>query len=444
MTGNKLLASLALFASVLWPTSADACSCAGSTLPCEAAGQADAIFVGHVVAIASATGSPTSQVELAVVEQFRGLRSPQITLSMGGSNCDYPFTMGESYIVYAHRSQDGQLSTSICTRTRPVAEANEDLAYARSLATIRPGAPARAAGRVQLWEWPVPANFQLKPVPGVEVTARGQGKTFSAHANDRGEFELTGLPLGTFDLRVRAPDGYASVPRSLEIHDPRGCGTTSLLIRHDGRVTGRVVDGRGVGIPGLPLELVPRSDVNSPRVSGNRVQTWTTADGAFELQLVAPGEYVLGFNAIGQMEGKPPRGRVFYPGVVDSGEATAILISAGQRVRVGNFALSDSIKLATVTGIVIDEDSRPVAEAFVVARDKDIPHSPTSVGSHLVTGEDGRFFLTLIDGRKYDVHVTRYAGSDERTRRAQVSVAEFTASAKTPTVTVVVKPSRQQ
>ena len=143
------LATSLLLASMLWPTSAHACSCAGDGLPCDAAFRADAVFVGHVLSIESSRGGGNfrlrAQVEIAVLEAFRGLLQPQVALVAEGSNCDYPFRMGETYVVYAYRLADGQLVTSICTRTRPVAQATEDLTYLRSLATMDPARPARLA-----------------------------------------------------------------------------------------------------------------------------------------------------------------------------------------------------------------------------------------------------------------------------------------------------------
>jgi hypothetical protein len=206
--------------------------------------------------------------------------------------------MGESFVVYAHRTPEGHLTTSICTRTRPVSSAAEDLAYLRSLTAIVPGAPARIAGRVQLWDWSKPSGAHSISIGGVAVTATREGRSVSTRADDRGEFELTGLSLGTYELVAKAPDGYDSIPRTLEIHDPRGCGTTSLLLRYDGRVTGRVVDSNGNGIQGLPIELLPSADVDKPGGGSNIPKAWTAADGTFAIRLVAPGEYVLGFNSI--------------------------------------------------------------------------------------------------------------------------------------------------
>jgi hypothetical protein len=308
--------------------------------------------------------------------------------------------MGESYVVYAHRSPTGQLSTSICSRTRPVANAADDLTYLRSLAAIRPADLARVAGRVQLWEWPRRADRELQPMPGITVTATGESRTFSARADNRGEFELTGLPVGEYEVVARAPQGYDGVPLSVKINDPRGCGAPVLYVRYDGRVIGRVVDGRGGGIRGLPLELVSAADVDKPGGSGNGVQAWTSADGTFELRLVAVGD----------------------------------------RVGLRDFVIPDNIRLVTIDGLVVDEAGRPVSDASIALRDN--TEGPNIIGPRFVTGDDGRFAFSVVEGGKYDVHVTRYVGADVRTSEVQVAMVPFTASAGAPVLKVVMKPSR--
>jgi hypothetical protein len=440
MRCRHLLATLAVCAIGLAPKSADACSCASPGLPCHAAWQADAVFVGHVVSIESSSMGGRL-VQLAVVEAFRGFQLWQVTLvtGYGEGDCGYPFRMGESYVVYAQRSPTGQLSTSICSRTRPVANANDDLTYLRSLATIRPGDLARVAGRVQLWEWPR-ADHELQAMPGVTVTATGEGRTFSARADGRGEFELTGLPLGKYDVIASAPAGYQSIARSLEIHDPRGCDAPMLYVRYDGRVSGRVVDRSGGGIRGLPLDLVLTADVDKPGGSGNRVQAWTAADGTFELRLVAPGEYLLGFNAVRSDDGRLTFPRAYYPGVAEPTGAARVVVSVGYRARLRDFVVPDNIRLVTIEGVVVDEAGRPVSEASIALRDN--TEGPNIIGPRFVTGDDGRFAFSVVEGGKYDVHVTRFVGADLRTREVQVAMVRFTASAGAPLLKVVMKPSR--
>jgi hypothetical protein len=433
MVPRQLLTAFAVCAITLSPKLADACSCIGASLPCDAAGRADAVFVGHVVSIES-SGVGGRVAQFAIVEAFRGLQLWQVTLSdWGQDNCAYPFQMGESYLVYAIRSRDGHLSTSICARTRPVADAAEELTYLRSLATIVPGTSGRLAGRVQLYE-PWRANrSELKPVPGVTVIATGEARTFTGKANDGGEFELTGLPLGKYDIIAKAPEGYESTVRPVDIHDPRGCGTTTLWVQYDGRVIGRVVDSRGEGIQGLPLELIAAADLEMPSTT-RRVQAWTAADGTFEMRLVPPGEYLLSLEAIRSREGQAAPQRVLYPGVAGSAGAGTISVSTAARVRLGNFAVPGNLSLVTVSGVIVDDGGRPVRDASIFLSRGDL-----RIGWMFATGEDGRFMFTVPEGRGYVVHATRYVG-DSSNRETHTAMVPFAAAVGTPALTVAVKP----
>ena len=445
MVTRPILATLVFCAIGLWPKAADACSCDMSALPCDAAWRADAVFVGNVVSIETlavpAGVMRGRRVELAVVEAFRGLQLSEATIytGSGSTDCGYPFAMGESFVVYANRTPEGHLTTSICTRTRPVGSAAEDLAYLRSLAAIAPGAAARIAGRVQLWGVSPPSGAQPRAIAGVTVTATREGRSFSTRADDRGEFELTGLPLGTYELVAKAPDGYDSIPRRLEIHDPRGCGTTPLLLRYDGRVTGRVVDRNGDGVQGLPIELLRPADVDKPGGGLNPLKAWTAADGTFAIRLVAPGEYVLGFNAIRGHDGQPSFPRAFYPGVTDPGAAAKVPVGVGTSARLRDFVVPENIKLVRVNGVVVDEANQPVREATVTLTDS--TEGPNTIGSPVTTGADGRFTFALVDGGKYELRARRYVGAD-RTRELQMAMTPLKVSSATPLVTLVIKPNR--
>jgi hypothetical protein len=442
---RRLVATLVVFAGGLWPIAADACSCGGSGLACDAAWSADAVFVGHVVSIESTATAADfrfrgRRTELAVVEAFRGLQLSQVTLAATADNCDFPFQMGQSYVVYAHRGPDGQLSTSICARTRPLAQANDDLAYLRSLAAMDPSSPARVDGRVQLFEWPAPPGGQLKPAPGITVTATGGARTVSARTNARGEFRLNGLAVGTYELKATAPDGYESGERTWAVHDPRGCGTAALFIRHDARVTGRVVDGRGDGVRGLPLELVRAEEFGSLRPRVTHAQAWTGADGTFEFRLLQPGDYLLAFSAIRPVNGRPTMVRALHPGVLVRTAATSVALAATARVRLQDFVVPESITLATISGIVVDEAGSPVRRARIVLQEN--TEGGSRVGPSFVTAEDGRFVFSLIERARYVVHVTRSLGDERRPTGTHISQVPITVAPSTPLVTVVMKPSR--
>ena len=129
------------------PRIAEACSCAVSGPPCEAAWAANAVFAGRVVEITrNDDPKPTDplkmlewshrrlSVRLAVAEKFRGVDAADaiVATSDSGASCGYPFVVGREYLVYAYE-REGRLFVSLCSRTRPLTEAAEDLAYLRAI-----------------------------------------------------------------------------------------------------------------------------------------------------------------------------------------------------------------------------------------------------------------------------------------------------------------------
>ena len=443
---NRLVLALMVAGLVtLWSSPANACSC-GTAGVCDAAWTADAVFVGHVVSIES---SPTGgrMVQLALLEGFRGFRLTQVAVTTSGSeaSCGYPFQIGESYVVFAHQApENGALTVSLCSRTRPVASAAEDLAYLRSLTSIAPGTRARVAGQVLLSQSSPAAGRQPEAMSGIAVTARGKGITFSARSDARGNFVLTGLTVGTYEVEATAPGGYASIARPLEIRDPRGCGSTVVYLRYDGRVSGRVVDARGAGIAALPLDLVLRAESNRPEGGRARVRTRTAADGTFELRLVEPGEYLLGFNFLRTLDNRPlTEPGALYPGVTDLSSAGAIVVAAGQRARLRNFTIADTVRLTTLTGTVVDEAGRPMRNVSV-SIGRDTEGGGDSVGPPLVTGADGRFAFTVAEaGGRYFVRANWNANTGGGARDIYYGNFIFTAAPGLGDgeATIVMKPS---
>ena len=72
-------------------------------------------------------------------------RKSRYSRAFGGGDCGYPFQTGTEYVIYAYKNSDGRLETGICSRTRPLAEAGDDVAYFHSMAS----APATGTLRVQ-------------------------------------------------------------------------------------------------------------------------------------------------------------------------------------------------------------------------------------------------------------------------------------------------------
>jgi hypothetical protein len=114
-----------------------ACSCAGPADVLQALEQATAVFSGRVVDVIKHKPDRTrpqswftgveTVLEVKTVWKRVDKRVVSVFTSDQQSACGYRFRKGRTYLVYAHRNEEGKLVTSICTRTKRLKDAEEDL-----------------------------------------------------------------------------------------------------------------------------------------------------------------------------------------------------------------------------------------------------------------------------------------------------------------------------
>src|SRR5471030_2669781 len=126
---------------------ARACSCQSSGPPCQNYFQVDAVFAGTVQSIVPMPDDNPPfrkvRVEFTAVTPFRGTQGATATVltADSGAACGYDFTKGEQYLVFARRETPGAaLETSICSRTRALSQAADDLHFINTLAASGDGA----------------------------------------------------------------------------------------------------------------------------------------------------------------------------------------------------------------------------------------------------------------------------------------------------------------
>jgi hypothetical protein len=107
---------------------ADACSCVGPGTPTHELGRATAVFAGKVVNIVRDPSGFGLIVTFHVDRQWKGVHDHMVTVKTGphSAACGFGFRAHHEYLVYAHDYQ-GHLHTSLCTRTKALAQATEDL-----------------------------------------------------------------------------------------------------------------------------------------------------------------------------------------------------------------------------------------------------------------------------------------------------------------------------
>jgi Carboxypeptidase regulatory-like domain len=373
----KLLSIGSLVLTLLSET-AFACDCMLSPHPCEAYWQVEAVFIG--------TAKELSWIEFeekledlvikrkqpvfsfSVDQAFRGVNGSQVAVKTGmwEGDCGYGFKIGEHYLVYAYR--DGQkkemLATSICTRTRPISNADEDLEYIQGLSKASPGG------------WVFGEVFKsnrgpegLLPLEGVKITVEGQGKSVTIMTNSDGKFRTSSLPEGSYKVRVSPPEGLSAGRNESENESEvkvadRGCVTVRFELAVDGRVSGRVLDTEGRPLSNCYVMLNPAEA--EKRYSGFSDGASADGEGRYELRRIPPGQYKLSVYYNG------PRGELlksfptfYYPGVLSADQAGVIVVGESAKVEDVDFRLPPPPE-RTVEGVVLWPDGKPAPNAQLI------------------------------------------------------------------------------
>jgi hypothetical protein len=228
---------LSLFGLLLSPSGARACTCMAGIPLCESAWTSDVVFSGEVLSVESFTNpngerfTPNRRVRIRVIESWRGNVSGvvEVTTGGGGGDCGYTFLPKMTYLVYAY-ARGGALSTGICSRTRPLSQADEDVAYLKT--ATKPSAAGKIFGTVQYqqqWD-PNGGRTPERLIAGYPVTLSDGKRTWKAVSDAAGRYEFT-IPAGTYTIALHTPEGERGVgPRHVTLADPRGCAAASFHV----------------------------------------------------------------------------------------------------------------------------------------------------------------------------------------------------------------------
>jgi hypothetical protein len=344
----------------------------------------------------------------------------RIITTAGGGDCGYRFQKGKQYIVYATEDRDGQLRTSICTRTRPLDRAAEDVAYARA-AFQRKEPLGQISGTLFRRTIDLVRDSRRdRPASGMAVTLMAESQGFEVVTDEKGQFLVHGLPAGRYRASVEVADSeyFIAEPAVVELADPRACATSSAYILPDGHVSGRVLDAARQPITGLTIELGVHFRIDGAFGQG-QIRAVTGPDGTFELARVPQGEYVVGINFSRDSEGKLLRPRVFYAGKESTGAAARVKVGLGERVRLQDLVLPPSLRYVSVTGVVLAADGGPVQGARVFLKgERYVEAEP------VLTDAQGRFTIAALEGVEYMVFAERPSnGRVESSDGVRVAVA---------------------
>jgi hypothetical protein len=352
------------------------------------------VFTGTVIDIAEPSRTKRV-VRMQIGEVLTGVDPAQkeieILTGMGGGDCGYSFHPGVDYVIYAYKNSEGHLETGICSRTRPLTQAAEDIAYLRAI----PQLPATAEIRVSIadnstWE------AGRRPMQRVRTTISGPDGLREALTDRAGRATLAGLTPGEYTVQW-ASDGYTSGNRKVQIH-AKGCAEVPVTMLLDRRILGRVLTRAGLPAAKVMIEMVPAHPGPDDSPIAQNYAT-SDLDGHYEFEYLRTGDFYLGVNLDHPPSPENPYARWFFPGTEEPAGATIVHLPETPGVQTFDLILPEPQKDRIIEGVVVWPDGQP-ARARLPLED---PRWPGYASFESSDG-DGHFLLHSFDGTLYRLH----------------------------------------
>ena len=258
-----------------------------------------------------------------------------------------------------------------------------------------------ACAYAQTVEGSVVNSLTGEGIAGVEVELQQSfKKVYAATSDARGQFRIDEMKDGAYTAHYISPGYWLANPgsgsdgtRPFQVAAGGNPVKITARLMPLGKITGRVVDGKGKGIADAQLELT------SPGFAVFQ----SDAGGRFELDELFPGSYTL--SVIPPPGLKPPDAdpesdrvwnwtRTYYPGVTLREAAAPIVLAAGAEVPDIELKLQAAGAHA-IRGVLLNPDGKPVPKVTVkLGEDTLLPPE-----YHVESRADGTFeFPAVVDG----------------------------------------------
>ncbi len=399
---------------------AHACQCVGRLRPCEGF-QHDAVFVGRVIATESMTHEIDKDhwasgfaMRFRVEETLRGNSQPEMIINTGtgGGDCGTPMPVGQRALIFAYKTDKGELWTGLCSGSRVLdgsAESRKVVELFRSL--VKPGTGS-VFGHLVLSK-PVWNDDEMdddtRPLPVADITIHAKSAEADriTRTDSNGSYEFHDLPNGTYTIRPELP---IALDYSREYEDlysatisDGGCRSVNFGLKPRTRIRGRVIPPPGVDPGSLEVVALPIQIEVRNQFSGK----WSfTQDGSFDLWPLPPGDYYVGININSSPKEDSPFPPTYFPGVTSQEAASIVHLDEGD-VRELDIPLPEMAKPRKVSFVAIGLDGKPLRAVYVQLEDLRHPGDAASY-VNVSLDKDGKGEMTVYAGYAYHLHASHW------------------------------------
>lgn len=336
-----------------------------------------------------------------VLEHFSNSAKNDVTIEtgLGGGDCGYDFKEGERYLVYAYENK-GRIITTICSRTRPLSKALDDIAILRE-SKAGGKAVSRVFGQIVLLR-ETESDYAVSPIESAQIRLKEDGKQVATTTSElNGRFGFTRVKPGRYELEAIYRNQFTkSTTVNVGGTGDSTCIETNYYFKLGSRITGTVTDETG-----KPIARIRVIAAYFKKTDDEKEWSWfegySDKNGRFEIEGLSNGIYTLGVNFDGPTKKEFPFPPTYFPGVHDSKQAKRIILAEEKSYDSYDLKLSPRLIPRAISGVVLFPNGRPAIGTMVKLKEI----TTNWVMDETEVDSNGRFSLSAFEGYDFDFYL---------------------------------------